>query len=99
MTAGFTVDVAALDAHAHDVDALAVRMRRVADAGRPLDIAAYGLIGQVFAQAAIEAARSGSAAVGGLAEHIVGLGAGVRSTAAAYADTESRSADTFRGIR
>jgi hypothetical protein len=90
MTDGFEVDDVALHTHATQVDALAARMRAVAAAARPLDLGAYGQIGQVFAGAASAAARAGSLVVGSLAEQTWTIADGVRATSEAYRATERR---------
>jgi hypothetical protein len=95
MTDGFEVDGAALHVHAAQVDALAARMRAVAEAARPLDLSAYGQIGQVFAGAASEAARAGSLVVGSLAEQASALAAGVRASSEAYQAVERRTTTGF----
>ncbi|HEY4418782.1 MAG TPA: type VII secretion target [Pseudonocardia sp.] len=95
MTHGFEVDDAALRTHATEVDALAARMRAVAGAARPLDRSAYGQIGQVFADAASEAARAGSLAVGSLAAQAWAIADGVRATSEAYRAVELRTTTGF----
>jgi hypothetical protein len=95
MTDGFLVDDVALHTHATQVDALAARMRAVAGAARPLDLSAYGQIGQVFAGAASEAARAGSLVVGGLAEQAWAIADGVRATSEAYRAVERRTTTGF----
>jgi hypothetical protein len=99
VTDGFQVDGAALHAHAGQVDGLAARMRTVAAAARPLDLAAYGLVGQVFARAASAAAQAGSAVVGDLAEQAAAIADGVRATCAAYRDVEHQNVAGFGGGR
>jgi hypothetical protein len=99
MTGGFEVDDGVLHAHAGQVDALAARMRAVAAAARPLDPAAYGVIGQVFAGAASEAARAGSVVVTALAEQAGSIADGVRASAAAYRELEHGTAAGFGGGR
>jgi hypothetical protein len=99
VTDGFRVDAAALHAHAAQVDELAARMRTVAAAARPLDLRAYGLVGQVFALAASDAAQAGSAVVGGLAEQAAVMAEGVRATSAAYRDAEHQNIAGFGGGR
>jgi hypothetical protein len=99
MTAGFEVDDAVLHAHAGQVDALAARMRAVAAAARPLDPAAYGVIGQVFAGAASEAARAGSVVVAALAEQAGAIAHGVRASGAAYREIEDGTAAGWGGGR
>lgn len=96
---GFRVDDAALDAHARQVDDLAAQTQRAAEAGRPLDLMAYGLVGQVFALAAAGATDTGSVAVGTLARRIVELGAGVRASRDDYLRVERQNATSFRAPR
>ena len=95
MTDGFEVDDVALHTHATQVDALAARMRAVAGAARPLDLSAYGQIGQVFAGAASEATRAGSLVVGSLAEQAWAIADGVRATSEAYQAVERRTTTAF----
>jgi hypothetical protein len=96
MTDGFEVDDVALHTHAAQVEALAARMRAVAGAARPLDLSAYGQIGQVLAGAASEAARAGSLVVGSLAEQAWAIADGVRATSEAYRAVERRTTAGFR---
>jgi hypothetical protein len=49
---GFRFDDGLLSQHAQDVDTFTARLRNASDAGRPLNLGAYGLIGQVFAASA-----------------------------------------------
>ena len=99
MTDEFEVDDVALHIHATQVDALAARMRAVAEAARPLDLSAYGQIGQAFAGAASKAARAGSLVVGGLAEQAWAIADGVRATSEAYRAVERRTTTGFGGGR
>jgi len=92
---GFRVDDAALAAHAADADRLAERVRRAADAGTPLALGAYGLVGQVFAVAAVDAAAAVSRSVARLADTAHGLGDGVRTGLEGYRDAERRAANAF----
>lgn len=68
MSDGFTVDPDTLDAHADRVGEYAGHLRRAAGVAQPLDTAAFGLIGQLFATRAIAAAERSSAAVGSLSD-------------------------------
>ncbi len=99
MNGGFSVDLAGLDVHAQEVDKLAERMRLAAAAGRPLGLAAYGVVGQIFALAAMDATDIGSASVGRVATTAQQIGDGVRATRDAYRDVEDSAAATFRGLR
>lgn len=96
---GFRFDDAALSRHAQEVDALAVRLRPAADAGRPLGLAAYGVIGQVFAAAAVEATATASRSVAELAAGARALAGGVRATVRDYQEVERRVAAPFGGAR
>jgi hypothetical protein len=96
---GFRVDDAAIHAHARTADELAGRMTRVAEAGRPLDLGAYGLIGQVFAGAAVDAAQAASTVVRDLAGHVEAMAGGIRATGAAYQRVERENAARFGGLR
>jgi hypothetical protein len=71
---------------------------RVAHAGRPLDVNAYGVIGQVFAGSAAEAAAAGSEAVGRLAAAGGGFGRDLRLTQDRYRDTERANVDLLGGV-
>src|SRR3954471_17830156 len=95
MSDGVEVDDVALHGHATQVDALAARMHAVAGAARPLDLSAYGQIGQVFAGAASDAARAASLVVGSLAEQAWAIADGVRATSEAYRAVERRTATGF----
>lgn len=97
MTDGFRVDGGALEARAVEVDRLAHRMRLATDAGRPLDTGAYGIVGQMFAVAVVEATGDSSVSVAGLAELTAGLGDELRATHADYRRVEDRNRATFGG--
>lgn len=97
--AGFEVDDAVLARHAQQVDALSGRMRDAAGAGRPLDLAAYGIVGQVFALAAVDATAAGSASVAELAELTREFGDGVRAVREDYLRVDRDNAATFRWPR
>lgn len=92
---GFRVDDAALGRHAAEIDELTARMRTAARAGAPLGLGAYGLVGQLFAAAAVEATATTSRSVARLADSAHGLGDGVRATLRGYLDAERRAASTF----
>ncbi|MEJ3655957.1 type VII secretion target [Actinomycetes bacterium KLBMP 9759] len=96
MTGGFGVDPAALAAHAADIDVVARRVRRAAEAATPLDHWAYGLLGQVFAAAATTAVRAGSAAISGVATVAEDFGNAVRASNDAYLGSEDIAATSFR---
>jgi hypothetical protein len=68
MSDGFTVDPETLAAHGARVGEYAGHLRRAAGVARPLDTHAFGLVGQLFAGEAIEAAAVSSAAVGALSD-------------------------------
>jgi hypothetical protein len=94
---GFRFDDGLLSQHAQDVDTFTARLRNAADAGRPLDLGAYGLIGQVFAASAIEATATASRSVAEIAEGGQALGDGVRATVRDYQEVERRIAEPFGG--
>jgi hypothetical protein len=96
---GFRVDDTILSRHAEDVDALTARMRNAAGAGTPLGLGAYGVIGQVFAVAAVDATATASRSVAQLAEGAQALGDGVRATIRDYQEAERRVATPFGGSR
>ncbi|MCW2721224.1 type VII secretion target [Pseudonocardia sp.] len=99
MNDGFRVDDAAIAAHIGTVDAMASRVQVAAAAGRPLDVDAYGLVGQLFAGAAAEAAATGSAAVGDLARQATALVEGLRTSRAAYLDADARNGAVLASTR
>jgi hypothetical protein len=96
---GFRVDPDTVDAHARRVDALADRVRAAAAAGRPLELGAYGIVGQVFALAVVSAAGSGSTAVGQLATQAAEHAQRLRGVAADYRRAEHGAAAGLEGPR
>ena len=99
MSEGFHVDPDALDAHARRVDRLAGQLRLAAIAGRPLGLAAYGIVGQVFALAAAAAANTGTIAVTGLAARATAQAAAVQAAGHDYRYQERSTAAGFGGPR
>ncbi|MFC5995988.1 type VII secretion target [Pseudonocardia hispaniensis] len=99
MSGGFTVDLAELGTHAGQVDAVANRLATAADAGRPLSRDAYGLIGQIFADAAAETAARSSVLVRVMARAATLIADGVRCSGTSYAATERSNVARFREIR
>lgn len=82
--------------HIDRVDGSVVEpMRRAADAGRPLDHLAYGLIGQAFAVTVTAAVAIGTHAVRGLGDEAAGFGDRLRATRDAYEQTERNTALLF----
>jgi hypothetical protein len=96
---GFRVDPDTVDAHAHRVDALADRVRAAAAAGRPLELGAYGIVGQVFALAVVAAAGSGSTAVGQLATQATEHARRLREIATDYRRAEHGAVAGLEGPR
>jgi Excreted virulence factor EspC, type VII ESX diderm len=96
---GFRVDPDAVDAQARRVDALAERVRAAAAGGRPLDLAAYGIIGQVFALAVVSAAGSGSTAVGQLGTQAAEHARRLREVAGDYRRAEQGAVAGLDGPR
>jgi hypothetical protein len=92
---GFRVDDGVLSRHAQDVDALTARLHLAGDAGTPLGLAAYGVIGQVFAVAAVDATATAARSVARLAEGGQALGDGVRAAVRDYQEAERRVAAPF----
>lgn len=99
MSEGLAVDLEALDEHAQAVEVHAERMRQVAEAARPLDLQAYGLIGQAFATTVMGTVAEGSAAIGELSRSIEDVAAGVRACHDSYQDAEQRHTSAFGGPR
>ena len=96
---GFGVHSDMLTAHAGAVERLTDRMRAAADAGQPLGLDAYGIVGQVFAVAAVGATRECSAAVGELADLSGAFGAGVLACRDGYRQADDGLAAGFAGMR
>lgn len=96
---GFRVDPDTLDTQARRADALADRVRAAAAAGRPVELGAYGLIGQVFALAVASAAGTGSTAVGQLAGQAAEHARRLREIAADYRRAEHGAAAGLDGPR
>jgi hypothetical protein len=94
---GFRYDDGPLSRHAQEVDAFTARMRNAAGAGTPLGLEAYGVIGQVFALAAVDATATASRSVAQLAEGTQAFGDGVRATVRDYQETEQRVSAPFAG--
>lgn len=89
-----------VDEHLTWVDEhVAAALDRVAHAGRPLDVDAYGLIGQVFAGSAAQAAAAGAEAVGRLAVAADGFAQDLRVTRDAYRDAERANIAVLGGVR
>lgn len=99
MTRGFRVDGEALEAHLAAVEALAERMRRAADAARPLRRDAYGLFGQWFADMADRASRTGSQGVAELADVLHRHCDGIRDSHAAYVHVDASWATYWEDLR
>ena len=96
---GWRVDLDLLDAHARQVRTLSERARRAGAGGRPLDLGGYGLVGQVFAIAAAQAADAGSAAVARLAARATAHAEQVRAAAQDYRQLERDVTVGFGGAR
>ncbi|QYN34312.1 hypothetical protein K1T35_38810 [Pseudonocardia sp. DSM 110487] len=96
---GFRVDDGVLSEHAREVDALTARLRNAAGAGTPLGLGAYGVIGQVFAVSAVDAAATASQSVAELADGGQAFGDGVRAAVRDYQEAERRVAAPFGGGR
>lgn len=91
---------AGIDDHIAWVDAhVAAPLDRAAQAGRPLDLDAYGWIGQVFASSAAQAAAAGAEAVGRLAVAADGFARDLRATRDGYRDAERATVDLLGGVR
>lgn len=89
---------AGLDDHIAWVDEhVAAALARAAQAGRPLDRGAYGIIGTVFAGAATQAAADASRAVGELAAAGASFADGLRATQDGYRRTEARNRGLLGG--
>lgn len=88
-----------LDAHITRVDAVVVApMREAADAGRPLDPQAYGLIGQAFTATIASAAAYAARSVGRLGDEAAGFRERLVDTQDAYRRTEADNAGLITGI-
>jgi hypothetical protein len=96
MMDGFRVDHGVLAVHGEAIVALATRLRTAAAAGSPLGLGAYGVIGQVFATTAVDAAATTAQSVARLADGAGVLGEGVRATLREYQEAERRAMAPFR---
>ena len=92
---GFRFDDGVLSRHGQEVDALTARLRNASSAGTPLGLEAYGVIGQVFAAAALDATATASRSVAELAEGGQAIGDGVRAVVRDYQEAERRVAAPF----
>ncbi|TQM38072.1 hypothetical protein [Pseudonocardia cypriaca] len=92
---GFRFDDGVLSRHGQEVDALTARLRNASGAGSPLGLEAYGVIGQVFAAAAVDATATASRSVAELAEGGRAIGDGVRAVVRDYQEAERRVAAPF----
>lgn len=88
-----------LDAHIARVDDVVVGpMREAADAGRPIDLRAYGLIGSTFAATLSFAAAYASQSVGRLGDEATGIRERLVDTQGAYRRMEADNAGLIAGI-
>jgi hypothetical protein len=99
MIDGFRVAGDVVAEHVTEVEALAERTGRAANAAQPLRRDAYGLLGQVFADTAEGASRTASHGVADLAAAVRRRGEGVRSSHAAYAAVDGGCAKQLRELR
>jgi hypothetical protein len=97
VNAGFRVDPDALDGLAARAEVMAGRLRAEAGAGPPLDLAAYGLLGRIFAVAALGAADARAAAVADLAGRADAHAGHLRAAAAGYRRAERQIAAGLGG--
>lgn len=89
---------ACVDGHIAWVDEhIAAALDRAAQAGRPLDRGAYGVIGTVFADAATQAAAAASRAVGELAAAGASFADGLRATRDGYHEAERATTELLGG--
>ena len=87
-----------LDGHIDEVDDSVVGpMRRVAQAGRPLDHFAYGLVGQAFAVTVTGATSLASRAVRGLGDEAADLRASLVVAQETYRRVERDNAALLAG--
>jgi len=98
MIDGFRVAGDVVAAHVAEVEALAERTGRAANAAQPLRRDAYGLLGQIFADTAERASRTASQGVAEMAAGVRRRGEGIRSTLDAYAAVDSACAKQFREL-
>lgn len=96
---GFRVDPGFLDAQAGRMDRVADRVRAAAAVGLPLDLGAYGVLGRVFALAALDAASTGASAVDRLAGQATEHAERLRAAAADYRRAEQAAAAELGGPR
>jgi hypothetical protein len=94
---GFAVDPMALKTHAEKVTAYAGHMRTAGKAAQPLGTDAYGLIGQVFAGAAVAGAQRTSAVVGRLSDTAGEYSRDLYACLADYLLVDAEIADVLAG--
>ncbi|MDN5919153.1 MAG: hypothetical protein L0I76_29345 [Pseudonocardia sp.] len=97
MSDGFAVEPGALRAHAEHVAQVEVRVGAAVPGSQTLSDDAYGVVGQVFAGAAVSAMATGSAAVADLRRALVVSAGGLRAVASDYENADLRIAGTFGG--
>jgi hypothetical protein len=93
---GFLLDDGALSHHGTVLDGLGARMRTAAAAGTPLGPDAYGVVGQIFATGAVDAAAGMCTCIDHLAEAAEAIGNRIRDTLHDYQAAEARIASNFR---
>lgn len=97
MSDGFVVDPGAIRAHAGNVAQVEVRVGAAVPGPQTLSNDAYGVVGQVFAGAAVSAMATGSAAVADLRRALVGTVGNLRTLASDYENVDLRAAAMFGG--
>ena len=96
MSGGFRFE--GIDPHVAEVEAQAQRMREVVAAARPLDLAAYGVVGRAFAGAAQEGGEVAAASVRRLGAASTAVADGLRATRDAYLAAERAAGAAVEGI-
>lgn len=92
MSGGFRVRPVELEIRSIAVGTVAGQVAGTATAGRPLDLLAYGVVGQAFALTAVHATDAGVAAVRGLRHRLRDHSELLRATAADYRRAERSTA-------
>ena len=97
MSTGFRVDPDVLDGLAARTGVVGGRLRAAAGAAPPLHLAAYGLLGRIFAVAAMAASEAGAATVVDLADRADTHAGQLRAAATEYRRVERQVAAGWGG--
>lgn len=94
---GFAVDPDTLGAHAAVVGGLAAALTATAEAARPMDADAYGLVGRSYAQWAIGAAARADHAIGRMGLTLATYPSALQQSTDGYRQAEEQAVALLRG--